>query len=99
MSTLEGAIHLEEELKGDVLIVHFKGKLDAISTPSAEKRIFDYINQGKYKLLFDFAGLQYMSSAGMRMLLSTTKKLKSLSGILIVASVPKNILDELKMSG
>jgi len=99
MALLEGTLGVKEEKKGDILILHLKGKLDAISSPIAEKKIFDSINNGQHKLLLDFAGVDYLSSAGMRMLLSTTKKLKTLSGKLVVSSVNANVMDVLVMSG
>lgn len=99
MGIVEGAIDLKEEKKGDILILRIKGRLDAISSPMAEKKVFDCINNGQFRLLLDFAGVSYLSSAGMRMLLSTTKRLKSLSGRLIVCSISSNVMDVLKMSG
>jgi anti-anti-sigma factor len=99
MGIVEGVVDLKEEKKGDVLILRIKGRLDAISSPLAEKKVFDCINEGQTKLLLDFAGVAYLSSAGMRMLLSTTKRLKSLAGQLIVCSISANVMDVLKMSG
>lgn len=99
MSTVEGAVEIKEEKKGDVLILRIKGRLDAVSSPAAEKKVFDFINSGQNKLLLDFSGVSYLSSAGMRMLLSTTKKLKTLSGKLVVCSITPNVMDVLKMSG
>lgn len=99
MATLDGAVDVKEERKEDVLILHIKGRLDAVSSPSAEKKVFDFINNGQHKLLLDFAGVDYLSSAGMRMLLSTTKKLKTISGKLVVCSINTNVMDVLKMSG
>ena len=96
---MEGMIDIKEEKSGDILILHVKGRLDAISSPAAEKKVFDLINDGQHKLLLDFNGVDYLSSAGMRMLLSTTKKLKTLSGKLIVCSITANVLDVLKLSG
>lgn len=99
MGTLEGLVDLKEEKKGEVLILRLKGRLDAISSPLAEKKIFESINSGEHKVLLDFRGVDYLSSAGMRMLLSTSKKLKTLSGKLIVCSINSNIMDVLRMSG
>lgn len=95
----EGVVDVKEEKKGDILILRMRGRLDAVSSPSAEKKVFDCINSGENRLILDFSGISYLSSAGMRMLLSTTKKLKSLSGKLIVSSVTSNVMDVLKMSG
>ena len=99
MGNLEGLVSIKEEGKGDVLILKISGRLDAVSSPPAERKVFDYINSGQHKLLLDFSGVDYLSSAGLRMLLSVTKKLKTLSGKIVLFSVTMNVMDVLKMSG
>ena len=99
MTKVDGLVQVREEARGDLLVVKMNGRLDALSTPSVEKKIFEYINEEHYKLLLDFSGVDYLSSAGMRMLLSVTKKLKSYSGKLVLCSVTPNVMDVLKMSG
>jgi len=96
---MEGVVDLKEKKIGDILILYLHGRLDAISTPEAEKKVFDYINKGQYKLILDFSGVDYISSAGMRMLLSTTKRLKGLSGHLVLCSITTNVMDVFKISG
>lgn len=99
MANIEGAVEVTEETRRDVLILKLQGRLDALTSPAVERKIFDHINNGKHKLLLDFSGVEYLSSAGMRMLLSTAKKLKSLSGKLIVCNIVPNVMDVLRMSG
>lgn len=99
METTEGVMDIREERKGALLIIAMSGRLDAVSSPSAERRIFEHINAGQIHLLLDFTGIKYLSSAGMRMLLSITKRLKALSGKLVVCSIQDNVMDILKMSG
>jgi len=103
MGNTDGLVNIREEggENGsiEVLILRISGRLDAVSSPTAERKVFDYIGAGQHKLLFDFSGVDYLSSAGMRMLLSVTKKLKTLSGRLIFCSVTPNVMDILKMSG
>lgn len=96
---MNGLVKVKEEVKGDILVLRISGRLDAVSSPTAEKIVFDYINKGQHKLLVDFSGVDYLSSAGMRMLLSVSKKLKTLSGKLVLSAVTLNVMDVLKMSG
>lgn len=98
MPNSESAV-LKEEKKGNVTVLNLKGRLDAITSPRAETRIFECINTGQHQILLDFSEVDYLSSAGMRMLLSTTKKLKTLSGRLVLCSVNVNVMDVLRMSG
>ncbi len=99
MAAPEGNIDISEKKEGEVLVLKMSGRLDAVSSPGIEKQVFEYIGNGEHKLVMDFGGIDYLSSAGMRMLLSTTKKLKTLSGKLVVCSVTTNVMDVLKMSG
>lgn len=99
MAYVEGMVDLKEEKKGDILVIRIAGRLDAISSPIAEKKVFEYINSGQYKLVLDFSKVDYLSSAGMRMLLSTTKKLKSLAGKVTLCAIAPNVMDVLRMSG
>lgn len=96
---VEGVVKVKEERKGDVLVLRFLGRLDALSTPQTEKRVVQLIDAGASKILMDFAGVDYISSAGMRMLLAVTKKLKVLSGHLVLCSITMNVMDVFKMSG
>jgi anti-sigma B factor antagonist/stage II sporulation protein AA (anti-sigma F factor antagonist) len=99
MSSKEELVRIKSEVKGEILVLQLTGRLDAVSSPQAEREVFDFINEGHYKLLVDFSTVEYLSSAGMRMLLSITKKLRTLSGKLVICSVNRNVMDVLKMSG
>lgn len=99
MTSKEEIVKIKSEAKGEVLLLKLTGRLDAVSSPQAEKEVFDFINEGHYRLLVDFSAVEYLSSAGMRMLLSITKKLRTLSGKLVICSVNRNVMDVLKMSG
>lgn len=99
MSNFESNIIIKESSQGDILVLHMTGRLDAVSSPNAEHAVFDFINKGHTKLIFDFSSVDYLSSAGMRMLLSVTKKLKTFPGKLIICQLHTNVMDVLKMSG
>lgn len=99
MGISDSMTELKAEQKGDIFILRIKGRLDAVSSPLAEKKIFEAINSGHSKLLLDMSGVTYLSSAGMRMLLSITKRLRTMSGKLAICSVTISVVDVLKMSG
>lgn len=87
------------EEKGDVVVVRVKGRLDAASSPQLEKKVNSIIDSGHFKLLLDFAGVEYLSSAGMRLMLSVSKKLKSLEGKVVACAVSDEVMDVIKMAG
>jgi anti-sigma B factor antagonist/stage II sporulation protein AA (anti-sigma F factor antagonist) len=96
---MDSLIEIMQEEKGEILIMRLSGRLDATSSPMLEKKITALIDGGKYKLLLNFDNIEYLSSAGMRLLLSTTKKLKSQDGKIVICSVVDNVMEVIKMAG
>lgn len=99
MGKIEGVVSLKEKKTGDLLVLYMSGRLDAVSAPPVEHRVFDFISQGEHKIILDFSNIDYLSSAGMRMLLSVTKKLKNNDGRMVICNISNNVMDILKMSG
>lgn len=92
-------VKVKQEKKGKVLVLRISGRLDALSSEETERTVTKLITNGEHQVLFDFTGVDYLSSAGMRMLLAAYKKLKSVSGKMAVCSVGDGVMDILKMSG
>ena len=60
-----------------IQIVAFEGNLDTNTSPEIELKINELVADGKQKLLFNFEQLNFISSAGLRVLLATVKKLNA----------------------
>lgn len=87
------------EEKQENVIVHLDGRLDAISTPSLDTKLTDLIRQKRKKILLDFSQVDYLSSAGMRLLLSATKQLKNQDGKLVSYAMSEDVLEIIRMAG
>ena len=87
-----------EEIEHRV-ILRIDGRLDAASAPILERKINSLIDEDHYHLILDFTRVDYLSSAGMRVLLSATKKLKSKKGALILFSLVDDVNEVIKMAG
>jgi anti-sigma B factor antagonist/stage II sporulation protein AA (anti-sigma F factor antagonist) len=92
-------MQFSEETKGDIHFLRISGRIDAITSPQLEKKVQSLLESGVRKLALDFFNVDYLSSAGMRFLLSSTKKLKSLNGKLVLFSVDEDVLEIIKMAG
>jgi len=90
---------IEMEQVGNVQVLKISGKLDALSSHEAEKQVREFIAASEARVLLDFAEVLYMSSAGMRMLLSVYKHVTENSGHLAVCSLADEISGILRMSG
>lgn len=80
-------------------LVRLEGRLDATTTPQLEKKILSFIEKEKQKLLIDFSKIDYLSSAGMRLLLSATKKIKAHGGKLVFSAMNDEVMQIVKMAG
>ncbi len=87
------------EEKGDVVVIRVDGRLDAASSPQLEKRISSIIDSGHFKLILNLGGVDYLSSAGMRLILSVSKKLKNLEGKVVACQLNDEVMEVIKMAG
>jgi anti-sigma B factor antagonist len=75
------------EEKNGVVCIKFAGRLDADSAPVAETTLKGLLQQGKTRLLFDLSGLDYISSAGLRVILLTVKGLQANHGKVVLSAL------------
>ena len=81
------------------IILRLDGRIDAVTTPALGKKIQILVEENHKKILLDFAKVDYLSSAGLRLILSTTKKLKAAGGFLVLFSINEDIYEIIKMAG
>ena len=81
-------------LEEKVLNVKVEGRLDTATAPALEEELAEVMDEAE-ELVFDLEGLEYMSSAGLRILLATQKKMAQKGGMKVVNvnDVIKEIFD------
>ena len=76
----------------------FEGRLDAVSSDDAEADMMKAITErGRY--LYDLTSLEYISSAGLRALLATTKQIQRNEGRFVMCAPNANVRHILDISG
>jgi len=90
-------IHTHE--RGPVTILELEGRLDGSQAASVENVFSELAGQDRKQFVFDFSGLQYISSAGLRVILMAAKKLRALQGRMICAGLNEQVRDIFEMSG
>jgi anti-sigma B factor antagonist len=73
-------LNINTTANGDKLTVVLEGRLDTTTAPELDETLKNSIT-GVKELVFDFEGLEYMSSAGLRILLATQKKMSAKGGM------------------
>ena len=77
--------------------IEIVGRLDTTTAPSLEKTINEDI-VGTKNLILDLKGLEYISSAGLRILLGAQKKMQK-TGSMKVINVCENVMDVFEITG
>ena len=73
-----------QENENGITQITIKGRLDADTAPEADGLIKDTVAQEKVRLLFDLCELEYISSAGLRLLLQTAKSVYKKGGQIVL---------------
>lgn len=90
-------IHIRKER--EAIVVSVKGRLDAVTAPEFEKNLSNLISRGERAFLLNFGDLEYISSAGLRSLLSLAKKLKEQKGKIALSGLKGSVGEVFKISG
>lgn len=81
------------------LVVSMAGRLDTATSPKMEKQLITWIDEGNIRLILDFSKLDYISSAGLRVVLATAKKTRAASGSLALCALSDLVLEVFVISG
>src|SRR5438552_2921162 len=92
-------LNISIEKVNRAIILRLDGRLDAATTPILERKIHTLIVEKHYYLLLDFLHIDYLSSAGMRLLLAVSKNLKSKKGGLALFSIDDEVIEIIKLAG
>ena len=82
----------------NVLVLGIEGRLDTITSVDLEEKL-DCELEGVETLIFDLEKLEYISSAGLRVLLATTKEIERNDGHMIVRNVSNDVMDIFEVTG
>lgn len=90
---------IETMQQNDVTILSLSGNLDALTSNTITDHIKNLITNKNVKLVADMNGVDYTSSAGLRVLLAATKETRSLNGDMRLANIQPNVQKVLSLSG
>lgn len=93
------SMEISTRAEGEVTIVAIAGNLDSNSSPEAQQALDGILAGGAKKIAVDFSALDYISSAGLRVLLGTAKKLISSGGALRAFGLNQTVGEVFAISG
>ena len=88
---------IEIKRNSEEIVLEIVGRLDTTTAPALDKTIGENMHDIK-NLILDFKGLEYISSAGLRVLLSAQKKMQQI-GSMKVINVCESVMEVFEMTG
>lgn len=91
----------EQQTHGTVQVFRLQGRLDSANAPELERALREPVAAPGARLVFDLSGLDYISSAGLRVLLWAAKQLRATQppGRLAMTGVAGHVHEVFTMSG
>ena len=83
---------------GNTLTISVEGRLDTVTAPELEQQVKS-IPGDVQKLIFDFLKLEYISSAGLRVLLTAQKLMNRQGGDMAITGASEDIRDIFEITG
>lgn len=91
-------MNFDEVSVGDVCVVSTQGRLDGAASATFAERLEALISS-QPKILIDFSGVDFVTSAGLRAVLAVLKKVKAANGILALCGVQPAVREILDITG
>jgi anti-anti-sigma factor len=92
-------MQIEVERRGSLAIAKVRGNIDGLTAPELERVLGGEVSGGSANLVVAFEGVDYTSSAGLRVLLAVVKEARSRGGDVRLAGVRENVRKVLDLSG
>ncbi|MCK5202554.1 MAG: STAS domain-containing protein [Desulfobacterales bacterium] len=92
-------MEINQKEENGIVFLAFKGRLDGTSAPEAEETINTIFKGESNRLLFDFEFLEYLSSAGLRVILGAAKEMKRRDGKFVLCALNSYVKEVFEVSG
>ena len=81
-------------------LVEVTGRVDSQTAPQLAEALNGINEEGRFRIVFDMSGVEFLSSAGLRVLIDVQKTCKRWNrGELVLANVPQRIYETLDLAG
>ena len=92
-------MEIRQKEENGIVFLAFKGRLDGTSAPEAEQTVKNILDNENTRLLFDLELLEYLSSAGLRVILGAAKEMKRRDGKFVLCALNAYVKEVFDVSG
>ena len=91
-------MNLTSSKNENILTVSVQGSIDTVTAPELDKYLQENI-EGITELVFDFSAVDYISSAGLRVVMMANQNMEECDGSLTVRNVNEDVMEVFEMTG
>ena len=90
---------IEIDPRESATVVHLQGQLDSNTSPTLEKQLTTVLDERPAAIILDLAATDYVSSAGLRVLLATAKRCRTDQRRFVLCAVNDDVMEVLTLTG
>ena len=90
---------VQDQLEGGVFRIAPAGRLDTFNVPAFEAALTEHLDTGRSRLVVDMAGVTYVSSSGLRALLSARRRARVAGGDVLLCGMAPRVREIFEMVG
>lgn len=92
-------LRIEVEEREKAAVVKLDGEVDVYTAPRLKSRLIDLVDQGKYNIVVNLEGVDFMDSSGLGVLVGGLKRVRSHEGTISLVCTQENILKIFRITG
>ena len=92
-------LRIEVEEREKAAVVKLDGEVDVYTAPRLKSRLIDLVDQGKYNIVVNLEGVDFMDSSGLGVLVGGLKRVRSHEGTIGLVCTQENILKIFRITG
>lgn len=92
-------MEINKERQGAAFVVAPQGRVDSTTSDELQNEVSGAVAAGERRLVLDFTAVDYISSAGLRVLLIAEKELRGVGGVLVLCGLTEPVRQVLTLSG
>jgi anti-sigma B factor antagonist len=92
-------VNINVSVQDQVTLVEVQGRIDSMNANELGDALTQLIDEGRAQIVLDLAGVDYMSSAGLREIVSALKRIRRGTGDLRIAQPSERVQEVMEMAG
>jgi anti-anti-sigma factor len=92
-------MNIQQSVLDGITLIVPAGRIDTTTSGAVEETLREAVDHGARDLVVDFAGVDYISSAGLRVFLVLAKRMRDLKGRLVLCGMPEPVRQVFYLAG